>query len=456
VRSFSLTSRLVGYLLVGQILVYVIVWIVNIPLTLTGVRADLDMKLDDLGENRIRSQVAESLRRDSQGAPFIQPTRSLILHMQQNPALQFAVFDLALNSAFKGSSPDLVARLNSMGGVKAFAMNFTLDDTGDDTLRGSLVKEDTSVGRVLIVTYGYKFSIDDLLYFFRDNARDNLIYFLPVFAAAALITAAAAQRGLEPLLRAADFAAKINMNSIDQRIPKENIPTEALPLVQAVNEALERLDAGAARQRRFAANAAHELRTPVAILRARIDALPEATPELKYDVRRIQTVVDQLLIAARLGELGAPPDVASDVVGIVRALVADYAPLVIANHKEIEFNGPPGPLLVRGDSRSIECAIANLIDNAIRAEPSGGAVLVRVEPGCVIEVVDHGSGVPAELREMIFEPFWRGAESSPGTGLGLAIVRETMTALGGSVAIGDTPGGGATFKISLPPYSRPA
>ncbi|QGM44955.1 sensor histidine kinase [Methylocystis heyeri] len=448
-----MTSRLVGYLLIGQILVYVFVWIINIPLTLTGLRADLDMKLDDLGENRIRAQVAESLRRDSHGVPFIRPTRSLALHLQQNPALRFAVFDLSQASAFEGSSPDLVARLNSMGGVKALAMNFTLDGMGDPSLRGALTKEDTSVGRVFIVTYGYRFHVSDFLYFFRDNARDNFIYFLPVFAAAALITAGAARRGLEPLLRAADFAARIDMNSIDQRIPEENIPMEALPLVKAVNEALERLDAGAARQRRFAANAAHEMRTPVAILRARIDALPEidCIAEVRHDVRRVQTIVDQLLIAARLGENGAPADVSTDVVATARTLVADYAPLVIASRKEIEFVGPSGPLLVRGDPRAIECAMANLLDNAIRAEPSGGVVLVRVEPGVSIEVVDHGAGVPAELREMIFEPFWRGAETAPGTGLGLAIVRETMTALGGNVTVEETPGGGATFRITLPP-----
>ncbi len=453
---FSLSSRLVGYLLAGQLLVYVVVWIVNIPLALTGLRVDLDMKIDDLAENRARAQVSESLRLDPNSVPYILPSPALTEHMRTNPSLKFAVFDLAQTSAFAGSSKDLVAWLNLMGGIKAFSMNFTMDGAKDPGLRGTLTKEDTSVGRVIIVTYGYQFHFSDLYYFFHDNARDNLIYFLPVFGAAALIAFAAARQGLEPLLRAADSASRIDMNSMHQRIPLADIPTETLPLVEAVNSALERLDAGAARQRRFTANAAHELRTPVAILRARIDGLtgiPSQT-ELQRDVRRIQTIVDQLLMTTRLGEHSAPLDIAVDVGAMSRALVADYAPLVIANNREIEFICPSSPLLVGGDHRVLECIVANLIDNALRAEPQGGVVLVRVKPGVIIEVVDHGAGVPEEFREMIFEPFWRSGDTAQGTGLGLAIVKELTTALHGAISVENTPGGGATFRLTLPPYSR--
>jgi len=457
VTRYSLSSRLVSYLLLGQLLVYVVIWIVNIPLTLTGLRADLDMKLDDLAENRVRAEVASSLRRDPRGTAFIEPNRLLREHVRENPSLRYAVFDLAQSNAFAGSSPDLVALVKSMGEIKAFSMNFTIEGGPDSDLRGALTKEDTALGRVLIVTYGYHFRALDLLYFFRDNARDNLIYFIPVAAAAALIAFTAARRGLAPLLVAADHAARIDMDSIDQRIPTEDIPAETAPLVDAINAALARLDAGAARQRRFTANAAHELRTPVAILRARIDAMPEglSQTELQRDVRRVQTIVDQLLMAASLGEGGVPPGMAVDVAGTARALVADYAPLVIANNREIEFAGPSSPLLVQGDQRALQCALANLIDNALRAEPPGGEVIVRVAPGVTIEVADHGPGVPENAREMIFEPFWRGGETTPGTGLGLAIVKELVELHGGAVSIEDTPQGGSTFRITLPPYAAP-
>lgn len=81
-------------------------------------------------------------------------------------------------------------------------------------------------------------------------------------------------------------------------------------------------------------------------------------------------------------------------------------------------------------------------------------MLVRVQPSVTIDVVDHGAGVPEEFHEMIFEPFWRNGENAPGTGLGLAIVKELTTALDGAIIVEDTPGGGATFRLSLPPYSR--
>jgi signal transduction histidine kinase len=331
-------------------------------------------------------------------------------------------------------------------------MNFTLDSAPEADLRGALTKEDRSVGRVIIITYGYRFQWDDLLYFFRDNARDNFIYFIPVAAAAAMITWFAARRGLSPLREAATHALLIDMNSIDQRIPLEGIPAETMPLVEAVNAALARLDAGAAKQRRFAANAAHEMRTPIAILRTRIDALADAPykTELKRDVRRIQTIVEQLLIAARLGEHGGPMDEIVDLVATIRAMVADYAPLVIENKRHIEFDSVVPSARVRGNRQALEYIVANLIDNALRAEPEGGTVLVRVGQGGTFDVVNHGEGVPKDARDMIFEPFWRGNEAMPGTGLGLSIVKKLMDLHKGKVRVAEAPGGGATFRLVLP------
>ncbi len=452
-KKFSLSARLVGHLLVGQLLVYLVVWMVNIPLSLTGVRADLDMIENDFAENRVRDEVSASLRRGPDGLAYIDPIPSLRERARKNPHLKFAVFDLNHISPLPGSSPDLVELIEKMGEIKPFSMNFQLESEKAPDLRGALTKQDTPVGRLLIVTYGYKFQWDDPLYYFRDNVRDNFLYFIPVAAAAAAIAWFAARRGLAPLRDAAAHAAQIDMDSIDQRIPLKGIPTETLPLVEAINAALARLDAGAARQRRFAANAAHELRTPVAILRTRIDALADSSQktDLKRDVRRIQNIVEQLLVAARLGEHGGPADERIDVAKTIRAMVADYAPLVIENNRTIEFECDAPSVFVKGNRRSLECVVANLIDNALRAEPVGGAVHVRVTPEVTISVLDHGEGVPEHAREMIFEPFWRASEASSGTGLGLAIVKELVDLHKGQIRVESTPGGGATFKIILPP-----
>ena len=231
------------------------------------------------------------------------------------------------------------------------------------------------------------------------------------------------------------------------------MPPETRPPVETVNETLARLDDVAMRQKRFTANVAHELRTPVAILRARIDGLTDTTfrNELQRDVRRIQTIVDQLLITARLSEYDGPMDEAVDMVATARELVADYAPLVITNNRNIEFVGPKTRLNVRGNRQALKCVLSNLIDNALRAEPLQGVVIVRVSPGVMIEVVDHGDGVAHEMREMIFEPFWRGENTSQGAGLGLATVKELMALHLGAIDVEDTPRGGATFKLMLPP-----
>jgi len=93
--------------------------------------------------------------------------------------------------------------------------------------------------------------------------------------------------------------------------------------------------------------------------------------------------------------------------------------------------------------------MTNLIENAVRAEPPGGTVIVRLSKDAAIEVVDHGEGVATADRERIFEPFWRKSENTPGTGLGLAITKELTTKLGGSIELLETPGGGATFKVTF-------
>ena len=171
--------------------------------------------------------------------------------------------------------------------------------------------------------------------------------------------------------------------------------------------------------------------------------------DIKRDARRIQTIVEQLLIAARISSRESALNEQVDLGETILAMVADYLPLVIESRRRIEYEPPPQPALVKGNRRALECIVANLIDNALRVEPEGGTVLVRVSEVSRIEVIDHGPGVRPEDRERVFEPFWRKDETTPGTGLGLSIVRELVETLGGTVAIDATPGGGATFRVSL-------
>lgn len=129
-------------------------------------------------------------------------------------------------------------------------------------------------------------------------------------------------------------------------------------------------------------------------------------------------------------------------------MVTDYTPLVIECERRIEFETAATSVFVRGNRRAIESVVANLIDNALRAEPVGRTVIVRVRDDDVVEVIDHGEGVAESDRELIFEPFWRKSET--GTGLGLAIAKELIEKLQGRIWVEDTLGGGATFKLWFP------
>nr|WP_255609540.1 HAMP domain-containing sensor histidine kinase [Methylosinus sp. Sm6] len=243
------------------------------------------------------------------------------------------------------------------------------------------------------------------------------------------------------------------MSSIDRRIADAGVPREALPFVEAVNQALERLEKGIAAQRRFTANAAHELRTPVAIMCAHIDNPDEETfrRDMKRDARRIRSILEQLLAAAKISSHDAALAEEIDLRELILNMVVDLMPLAIDNRKKIEVDSPSSPVIARGDPRALESAFANLIDNALRAEPEGGIVLVRVRADATVEVVDHGEGVDAADREKIFEPFWRKSEATPGTGLGLAITKEIVERHHAQISVASTPGGGATFRIAFTP-----
>ena len=160
----------------------------------------------------------------------------------------------------------------------------------------------TPFGRLHVAVYGQTFVLSDVYHALQDELEWLRVYLVAVVLMSVTTAWFAVRQGLWPLRAIAQEASHIDMDSLDQRLSSDQAPTEIGPLVDAINDALKRLDAGVARQRRFTANAAHELRTPVAILSARLDAPEEPTfkTDLKRDARRIRNIVEQLLTAARL------------------------------------------------------------------------------------------------------------------------------------------------------------
>jgi signal transduction histidine kinase len=446
----SLALRIVGFLIVAQLTAFVLGWAATTIFGFLG-WGDFVASIDSLAVTRVADLVVRSLVRNEEGVIRIEPIPELRAEMLRAPAMRYAAFDPEKGRALAGSTPELVAVLERVVDMSTTHAHFVLpgDPKGEEL--GFMGLQRTPYGRVHIATYRSRFRWEDIFY----SLRGDLYWFGAYIAAAMLVSAATAwiavRQGLSPLAAVADRAVRIDMDSLHQRLPLSGVPAEIMTLVDSMNGALARLDAGAARMRRYTANAAHELRTPLAIMRARLEDTEEPSfkSDLMRDASQLQAIVEQLLVAARMNERQSRVDEAIDLVAAVRRIVADYMPLVVECGSEIAFEGGPEPVVALGNRRAIECVVANLIDNALRAELMGGAVVVRVLVDAVVEVVDHGDGVAPSDREMIFEPFWRKSEAKPGTGLGLAVAKELMEKMCGRIATVETPGGGATFRLSF-------
>lgn len=275
----------------------------------------------------------------------------------------------------------------------------------------------------------------------------------PILLALLLIDIAIFRRALAPAREASTTAAAIGPMRTDIRLPERTMPTEIVPLVHAVNQALDRLETGYQAQRDFTADMAHELRTPLAIMRARVDTL-EAGPmrgELRRDLENMTRTVNQVLDIAELESFVVPADARADLHAVCAEVVAFMAPLVVVQSKSIALTGSESPVWVRGHPEALFRAVRNLVENALRHAPAGGLVEVEVtEPGTV-RVLDDGPGVPDAERQSIFRRFWRrDRASAESRGLGLAIVARVAETHGGSVAVDNRPSGGAVFTLVLP------
>lgn len=294
----------------------------------------------------------------------------------------------------------------------------------------------------------------DVLVWARHELMDETLpTFVPMLIATLLITWLTVRRVLRPLHAVSAEARAIGVGGGETRIRTATVPQEILPVVAAANAALARLGEALRQQQRFTASAAHELRTPLAVLRARVESSvgPAAAPALLNDIDRLGRTVDQLLTMARFEARQMPLDDKVDVVAIARDCIARIVPLVLAAGKDIVLDVPERrALTLRGNGDVVERAICNLVENAVRFTPPGSEVVVRVGPGVVVEVRDHGPGIDPAMRELLFKPFVRGAVGGGAAGLGLAIVAEAAAMHGGHVSAQTHPDGGAVFRLVLP------
>jgi signal transduction histidine kinase len=257
---------------------------------------------------------------------------------------------------------------------------------------------------------------------------------------------------LLPLRRLADAAGEIERTAdVSRRLPAAGAPDEIGQLTGVLNRMLASLESARAGERRFLADASHELRTPVTTLlgnvefAARHGADPEVLEELQRDARRLARLVDDLLVLERAGGPDRVGQAAAvDLSGVVEEVVAAHGGRVAVGRVE--------PVVVRGDGAELARALENLVENALVHGPAHGRVTVslarsRDAARAFLSVRDDGPGPDPGDRDRLFERFWRAPDASarPGSGLGLSIVAAIAERHGGNVRVDRS-----TFTLDLP------
>ena len=258
------------------------------------------------------------------------------------------------------------------------------------------------------------------------------------------------RRGLAPLAAAAAWARDLAPGRPAPPPPAAALPAEVADLVDATRRALDRLSAAYEAETRHSAEAAHALRTPVAVLMARLDALPpgETTDRLREGVAALSRTVGQVLAASRAERLDVDGEAVVDLGSVARAVVARLAPFAYARGAELALDAPEGPVMALADTEGVEVALSNLVENAV-LHGGAGPVRITVGPGPSIRVRDQGPGLPPGAGEAAFTPFWRGKGAPPGgAGLGLSIVERIQCGRGGAIEAQAPEGGGACFVLT--------
>jgi two-component system, OmpR family, sensor histidine kinase TctE len=293
-------------------------------------------------------------------------------------------------------------------------------------------------------------------------------------------------RGIRPLAELQQRIRKRESTDLSA-IAEGDVPDEVAPLVRAINDLLQRLDKTIATQRHFLADAAHQLKTPLAGLRMQcelaareIDSGRGDPASMKHTLRQIALstqraahMVNQLLAMARAEDNGqAARHQQVDLAAVTRAVVRDFVPRAIERRIDLGYEGPESSQAtrLRGEPVLLGEVVRNLVDNALQYTPQGGTVTARVMPDpfgqvVVLQVEDTGPGIAPAEREAVFRPFYRALDTQvDGSGLGLAIVHEVALRHGAEVTVTDArPRSGATagapgclFTVRFPLHPQPA
>ncbi|MFE0017457.1 sensor histidine kinase [Mesorhizobium sp. NPDC059054] len=420
--------------------------------------------------------VGKALSRDGNGQLVLRDTEELNNFRRSFPNLWFVVRDQAGQELRQGNVPPVYAGGGDglLKNIDRAALDFAQNDLRPAASYANL---DTPAGRVGVLAStlssrdendGVEVNIDLQIELARNpDGTTNwlrvgpilviltIVMLLPIFIVMGfttlVTTPAVVRRSLAGLVATADEASAIDIDNRAVQLPTERVPQEVAPLVQAFNRALARLGEGYEKRNRFLTDAAHELRTPIAILRTRAELLredPESRRLLK-DIERLSHLAQQLLDRQVLDHSAGPREVV-DLVALARTLAVDFAPLALEAGYELSFEPAEGRVLVSVRPQQIERAVANLLRNAIEHGGGSGTITVLVDDKGGLEIQDEGPGIPPEERERVFDPFYRLRPRSTGAGLGLNLAREIARLHGGSIEIIDGAWKGTRVRLQLP------
>ncbi|MDA5634360.1 MULTISPECIES: sensor histidine kinase [Rhizobium/Agrobacterium group] len=427
----------------------------------------IDPRLEGANEEAARI-IAESVTKDGQGRPQVSATPDLEALKQRYPNLWFVVRDADKIVLQYGDVP-----VPALEAVFPRSIERARLEAGE-TVRATMENRDTPAGRLQFIAGTEKgFPNDGISLWINvqldlEKDADGAIRWLTVLPgvgfiilvavvpmllltgiATLLVTPRAVGRSLSGLMETVAEAQSINFENRSARIDRSKVPNEIIPLVDAFNVALSKLDEGYNRRNRFLADAAHELRTPIAIARVRADLLPddELSRQLRADIDRLTRVAHQLLEMQAVGAVELPAE-EQDLNVLVERIATDLAPIAMDAGYEFDFEPSEGKALFTVQTSIIEMAVVNLIRNAIDHGGGKGAIVIRIGAAGTIDVFDEGPGIPVAEREQVFEPFHRINTNSSGAGLGLNLVQKAAELHRGRVKFLDLdPGFGVRLEI---------
>jgi len=397
-------------------------------------------------ERKLTAALEESLKRDADGGLTITDGPRLRLLKADNEGLWFFAATSDGASATYGVIPTAYV------GITPLVHLFNEADIRSSLATTEAASIDTAETRLgtIRVMYGGTSGKDSAFFAILTGTYPIYIPLLVIALPAIFLTVPRiVRRALAGLNGVVRKAAEIDPRQPGTRLPIEEVPKEVVPLIVAFNNVLERLEHQFQSRQRFLIDAAHELRTPIAIMQTRIEGMSEGRDRRRLldDVARLGETAEQLLDFER-SDQAEHQQKTVDLVEIARKVVADLAPLAIGAGYEISFASDTYTLERQGNSQALQRAITNLVRNAIDHGGNVGAISVSVSADAQIKVADEGPGIPAGHQEQIFEPFYRVTPRSKGAGLGLSLVKQIIMDHRGEVKI-NSGSNGTTFTIQL-------